>query len=622
MVFLQTFKVMLIAMAGTSVLLFLLLGFFFYNSSQSINELSQLKYEIKSLETSILLLRRNEKDFLARNDLKYEAEFQKNHQELMLRLDRVSVGTQKYGFEQDTIENLKSILNVYSEDFHNIVAIGQTVGLNPKDGLYGSLRNSVHNLETLLKKDASYKLQVDMLMLRRAEKDFMLRSDLKYIEKFNNSFKVFLADAEEAKLSDYNQAIQLLNDYKKDFYNLVEGYKKIGLTPKDGALGEMRNTIHKADEALQALHEHMNVVLKEKEASLSSLIIIIFIVLLFTMSLYAFLVIRRINSKIQNIVDNVRNITKTKDLSSSILINGKDEISDLTKDLNIMFTELKNVISDAKQSSHENASIAHELSTTALNVGNNVEKSVTVINQATLKADEVKNEIIAAVIDAQNSKEDIVRANENLTTACSDIIALTSRVQQSAGLEIELAQRMDMLSNEASAVKSVLEVISDIADQTNLLALNAAIEAARAGEHGRGFAVVADEVRKLAERTQKSLTEINATINIIVQSISDVSGHMNSNSAEVQELANISTNVEKQINISVSIVQDAVKASDKTVANFETTGKNVEYIVSQVSAINELSSTNARNVEEIVAAADHLNSMTDDLHAKLEAFRT
>ena len=84
----------------------------------------------------------------------------------------------------------------------------------------------------------------------------------------------------------------------------------------------------------------------------------------------------------------------------------------------------------------------------------------------------------------------------------------------------------------------------------------------------------------------------------------------------------MSMDVDEKITQSLTTVQDAVKASDRTVTDFEKTGKNIEYIVAQVLEINEFSSQNARNVEEIAAAADHLNHMTDNLHAKLETFRT
>jgi len=354
----------------------------------------------------------------------------------------------------------------------------------------------------------------------------------------------------------------------------------------------------------------------------NTLIVDALIVLVIVIAMAFFLISISIIKPLNAFKEKILEISSSHNLVQRVETDAPQEIMEMGKSFNTLLNTLQELISTSKNSSTENASISHELSTTALGVGNNVESSVVIVEQATAQAKSVQDEIINAISDAQASKEDIVKANDNLGVARDDIISLTSKVQDTAQTEADLAQNMEELSKEANEVKTILVIIGDIADQTNLLALNAAIEAARAGEHGKGFAVVADEVRKLAERTQKTLSEINATISVVVQSIGDASTQMSANSDEIQELANIARGVEDKINSTVDIVNEAVVTSEATVKDFENTGKNLEIIVGKVEEINELSSINARSVEEIAAAAEHLNTLTNELNTKLEIFRT
>lgn len=322
-------------------------------------------------------------------------------------------------------------------------------------------------------------------------------------------------------------------------------------------------------------------------------------------------------------------IRRTKDLSSGdgdltkkLTIVGKDEIARASKEINNFIEKVRVILEDAKNLSSENYSISTELSKTSTEVGTLVEKSTSIVGNTTNQASSIKDEMGSHIGEAKTSKEDLEQANTFLKEANKTILNLTEEIKETASVEIELSQKMQQLSHDTEQVKDVLQVIGDIADQTNLLALNAAIEAARAGEHGRGFAVVADEVRQLAERTQKSLTEINATINVIVQAIVDSSDQMSNNSKKAEALSESATDAEKTINNLSQVMGKATQMSEDTASEYIKTGENLNKIIDSIAEINDISTQNTRSVEGIANAAEHLSQMTKSLNNKLYEFKT
>ena len=450
------------------------------------------------------------------------------------------------------------------------------------------------------------------------------------LPEFNGQNRLDATDA-----NGYKYVKELIEKAKQnsngDFVNFV-AKSKDGNTIRKIARGQKLNLFHEdvllmSVVDLEGMYKEIDKISatmqNDANANTTNFIVIAVVVLIISLIVAMLYSKFSITKPLNELILRATNLSSGDgDLTRKLEVVGKDEIAKASEAINKFIEKVRVLIAEAKDISNENSSIANELSSTSVQTGRGVENSSKIVEDAGKDCTEIQSYMKESIEVAKGGKDDLKKALSYVDETLNTISNLSSEIAQTSDIENQMAGKIEQLSRDAEQVKSVLVVINDIADQTNLLALNAAIEAARAGEHGRGFAVVADEVRKLAERTQKSLTEINATINVIVQAINESSEQMSINSRQISELTGVANNAQNTIRDMSGIMRSAIGLSDKTIEDYIKTGKDIDDIVKSMEGISQISSQSARSVEEIASAAEHLNKMTDALNAKLGEFRT
>ena len=606
------------AIVMLSMIAMLLLVIF---SSESLEKNVSMAQDIGKIEADILQLRRNEKDFLARKALKYVDSFDKRMKILAFDLNHLTANLEAIDVDPNGTIKLRTILNDYQSTFTAIVNLQQKIGLTPKTGLYGELRSSVHDVEKALGNDHFEALSI-MLNLRRNEKDFMLRLDEKYVATFQSNYDKFTLILEKDSFEEENRAAiaSAMAAYKTAFFNLVKEQKILGLDSQSGLQKEMRSTIHQVDKYLSSLIVEMQQATQEYKSFIKQLTYIVFIISILMATSIAWFITRSITTSLSHIKKSMVEVANTNNLTILIESKNKDELSEMADAFNHMISNFHRLVLSVKRSADSVDQASDSLTNNIHQTNSGVDSQMqetdmvsTAVTEMVATIEEIANNTNNAADKAQQTNHNANKGKQGVDTTITQISVLSDKL-----IESELV--VNQLAEDSATIGSVIDVIRGIAEQTNLLALNAAIEAARAGEQGRGFAVVADEVRTLASRTQESTKKIESMITVLQSRTSNIVSLMTECRAEGKESshqAGQAGQLLEQITEDVLSIMDMNAAIAAAIQEQSAVANEVNRHVVSIRDITDLTSESCK---ENTQMSDGLAQQARELKSEIDKF--
>lgn len=320
-------------------------------------------------------------------------------------------------------------------------------------------------------------------------------------------------------------------------------------------------------------------------------------------------------------VNNMLNIVSSGNLSHKLDESGKDEFAQLSKNCNLLIDSLRSLIESIVNRSSQLAAAAEQTSAVTAESTIAIEEQRSQVEQAASATTEMSSTAQSVLTSANDALGEIKHADDEAERV--KVISIRNRktIEQLATEVDSASQVINQLQQDSASIGGILDVIRGIADQTNLLALNAAIEAARAGEQGRGFAVVADEVRTLASRTQESTSEIQTMIEALQTGAGKAVTVMDTGKSKASDCVNQSEEADKALETITHAVHEAFDRSSQIASAAEQQSVVAHEISENLESIVAIAEQTTAGSQQTASSSSEVARLAEELQQSVQEFK-